>query len=1064
MTFVRPQDLSFMAGGAVAQRHGVLVRRTSPTEDVAEVFARSTTAPRFDENGVVRNAAIDVPRLSWRDFDGDGVYEQAVLPIAPQTTNLIEFNIPGGTPSDFELSPVGVTNMTDEYYVEIDDGDDLQIDAPANWDPNNFTIVIWGRPSWASDDGLLHVFLEMLKDGNNFFRIYKDTTGSVVLITKAAGTLKAATLTPDTPWSAGDEVFVAIRFDGTDAKLRFDENDDGTLETGTAAAVGTFASGGYALQVGAFTDVSSSFRGGLNIAILNDGSSADPITERYGAGDGEVAEKEWFGKYSDKLVLYAPDSSVLPLNGLGTPAVVRNDTGRFVDWEGIVTDVAANVLRNRHSEGGVRMTLLEAGYINLMTEANLDAWTKVTTPICTQIPGPDGNATSAFTVEDNDAVNGEYIYEATAFAGDAVKSAKIAVKENTMPGSGAQRVGIYDGTGSVWLARMDIDSWDAGDPQITEITGTLLDKWQIGTTGWWVLEIQTVAATAVSANRWQIMPAGQADQTGKIDVFFPAAFDAAFPPRSFLDASEVTTKDEFKKPISGWTPDQGYTTYGEIECFMLANVGAFSRVFELGNNALAGSSVLIYASDDSNAWKLYTRNTAGIVTSEIGGANAPTIGDSFKFRISVPDSGDITWGVSKNGGAEATTTHAPGAWDAAFIALFFNLGMRGDGSNQGNAGHIVWKAESTAGLTRTQMQDLTAPDLFHYASGQEDELATLAWDTATKGTAIPGIDGLGGPWGIADASSVVASSEGIPLPYDSDFGTTIMKLESGPAGSGTRRYLFGLPGSMNDFTVDTLAGMVIGVYIPSSSEITPAQVTTHAVDDQGSSAGDVATATDRWQWLWVAHTWDAGATEAYLELRFADGVSLSGADEVLYMAIPTGASGTIPLVPIPQIAEGTSVVEEEDFYTAFDVPPGAAGFYVELIAWAPGGLLYVGAAGDTGARLMLEYATDGTLLIFFSDGSSTSQKASDSTVSPGSNIKVLGTVTAAGALQITISIDDAAEEESTVAAALELPDDWGAKRVYLGSKGGGDHGTVEILEAKVVRDSTYTLAGVGAVI
>ena len=342
-------------------------------------------------------------------------------------------------------------------------------------------------------------------------------------------------------------------------------------------------------------------------------------------------------------------------------------------------------------------------------------------------------------------------------------------------------------------------------------------------------------------------------------------------------------------------------------------------------------------------------------------------------------------------------------------------------------------------------------------------IAAQAPSTAVKGSAIPGIEGLGGPWGIAQASQVVASSEGIPLPFDSAFGTKVMKLESGPAGSGTRRYLFGLPGTLNGFTPNTLGGMVVGIYIPSSSEITPAQVTTHAVDDQGSSAGDVATATDRWEWLWLTRTWDAGAVEAYLELRFADGVSLSGADEVIYMAIPTGVDGTIPLVPVPQTAEGTSIVEEEDFYTAFEVPPAAAGFYVELIAWAPGGLLYLGAAGDTGARVMLEYATDGTLLIFLSDGSSTTQKASASTVSPGANIKVLGTITATGILQITISIDDAAEEESGLTSALALPDDWGAQRIYLGSKGGGDHATVEILEAKAVRDSTYTLAEVGAV-
>ena len=1675
MTLVRPQDLSFMAGGAVAQRHGVFVRRTSPTEDVAEVFARSTTAPRFDENGVVRNAAIDVPRLSWRDFDGDGVYEQAVLPIGPQTTNLIEFNVPGGVPSDFELSPVGVTNMTDEYYIEMDDGDDLQINAPANFDEDDFTIVVWGRPAWPNDDGAEHVFFQIKPNSRNQLLLRKLAAGTVSLTHEGSNVLTAVELT--LPFSAGDEIFVAARLTGGTLTIYADTNGDDTLETDADTVTAYDASfAGVPFYIGQDVAGGSSFIGGLNIAILDDGSSADPITERFNSGDGEDIQ-DWLEEYGEQLVLYVPkskdgeevkalsyasatqllsgdttaegrydfdgdadsisygndtsldgatdfskcftfepdsinpapalagrwnagaadrqwiievtttgkirvwlsgngitsrsaecDTTVLVtgteyrlwvrydgggaadadklkvgiatldpvtrkwgafaaqsitfggslgavpaalhtcaaavnhylgvttgwadldgkiddyrwnddtaiatatldadlvneanpahwdhwcpmdgnandaigstngtpsgatqvadgrhqsgrferytktgrywfdgvddeidlgdfpaldgLNGLAmfgvfTPEEVdsnrvlfsrydfdgvsnrqvrlyitaakhlamtlsgdgvtaptgigdadlvngttygcwvwydgegaadtdrlkialgvydpatgtwgafaeetlsyaggsipaslrtcdvpttayfgredsgshykgclddfrlwlgatnrpatseldglvvydevtgipstcfepdhwwtfrgdadderahdgtfaRADTGRFYGADGLVRAAASGELRNRTfvdaGDGEKYMVaLLEAGFTNLNTEDDLQNWFKSATPVITPNVSDPAGGTAAYTVEDNAGGANEYIEREFSYTGDGVKSFFIAIRENSHPGVGAQEIRIIDtDDGGASRLRLAIDSWSSGEPQITEHEGTVLFMFE-SYDGYWILLCQTEAITAANTNMTRLHPAAVTAQVGSFDVFLVGGFDSAFPPYSLLSESQTTTKDELKVPISGWTPDQGYTVYGKVVNFMLANTGVAAVVFDVGGYS-ATSSVMLRADPASDVWRLFTNTVAGgPVGSNIGGAELPTIGDVFEFRISVPASGNITWGVSKNGGGEATQNHTPGIWDGAFSSLFFRLAMDASDAAQGNAGHIEWKAESTAGLSLAQMQALDQPDLFYWHAGmglsdvdgsvsgaldwydgrqpegwtvtdiicdrattsQEGaysargasvaidatdvltqpisgmtvgkwlytrgygkgtagritadanqldftsdagltkkadiealtatsdaaalfsstttisvlydgvvvaEFAEPAFDTASKGDAIPGIDGLGGPWGIADASSVVASSEGIPLPYDTDFGTTVMKLESGPAGSGTRRYLFGLPGTLNSFTPNTLGGMVVGVYIPSSSEITPAQVTTHAVDDQGSSAGDVASATDRWQWLWVTRPWDASATEAYLELRFADGVSLSGADEVLYMAIPTGVDGTIPLVPIPQIAEGTSVVEEEDFYAAFEIPPGVAGFYVELIAWAPGGLLYIGAAGDSGARLMLEYATDGTLLIFFSDGSSTSQKASASTVSPGSNIKVLGTVTATGILQITISIDDAAEEQSALSSALALPDDWGDQRAYLGSKGGGDHATVEILEAKAVRDSTYTLAEVGAVV
>jgi len=1290
MVLVRPQDLSFMAGGAVAAREGVFVRRTSPTEDVAEIFTRSTVAPRFDENGVVRSAAIDTPRLNWRDFDRDGVYEQAVLPIHPQSINVVEFNVPGGTPADFELLPVTVTNQTDEFYVMVDAGDSLQLPEQTNWDRTKWLAPLWTKPPFSSDDGALHTFFEIQADANNFIRVSKTAAGLVELRTKAGGTEKSTTLTPDTPWSAGDEIFIGLLFDGTDATLYFDTDGDTALDSAQILAVGVFAPGTYVTRFGMDFAGANPAESGLNLALLNIASSAAPLTSRWGAGVG-LDIKDWFAEVhpdsglplSDHLVYYTPKSDdgeevknlnfdgetylvhpgtagayawiadapsldvvgdlelqwfgslddwtpaaaeilisksgaagqqsfkldvllsgalrliwsedgtaikietssaatgvsdgvdqwikvtlevdngaadaevkfylggsgptpswgqlgatqlvgattsifastanvhlginqgafsplagktrrAMILDGIGgtvvldadflhrypgigsfidgsayahavtiagdaalrsagnqpTPDVfVRADTARQVSIFGDVDQVESGVLRNAHYEGADRLSLLEAAYTNLMTEKDLDSWTKVLTPVLTAITGPDGVAGSAFTVEDDDGGNKEYIFESITLTGDGLKTYPIAVRENTMPGAGTQRVALIESvTGA--LLDFDITSWVAGEPQVTEVVGTLLDKYQIGTSGWWVLVGQTTFATAVNAHQLYIFPTDTAAQTGSIDVFFPAAYDAAFPPRSLLDASEVTTADQYKKAITGWTPGQGYTLYGKIKNFMLANTGGTYTVCNLGNAAAGGDSVRIIAVPGSDIWQATFRLAAN---ANVGGANAPTIGDDFEFRISVPPTGGCTLGVSKNGGAEDTTVSGdPGAWGPAFNSLFFYLSMDGGPGNQGNAGHYEWKAFAGAAKSLADCRADDA-DLFHYRPGQFDELAEPAFSTATKGTALPMIDGLGGAWGVADASSVSASGEGIPLPFDTDFGTTIVKLESGPAGSGTRRYLIGLPGTMNGFSAEALAGMVVGVYIPSSSEIDPTDVGTHAVDNVGSDAGDVAGLNDTWEWLWVARTWDAGATEAYFELRFADGVSLSGSDEVIYMAVPTAVAGGVPLVPVPQITEGTTTIEEEDFYAAFEVPPGAMGIYVKARFWAPGTPIFIGQSGGGGAGLRLQYISDGTCSVKFDNGPTTRSASASGPVSPGDIVQLFGTMTDDGEVRITMKIGDAAEEQSALSASNIMVDDWGDQRSYLGSKGGGEHGAFEILYAKIVRGSTYTLAEVEAV-
>ncbi len=485
-----------------------------------------------------------------------------------------------------------------------------------------------------------------------------------------------------------------------------------------------------------------------------------------------------------------------------------------------------------------------------------------------------------------------------------------------------------------------------------------------------------------------------------------------------------------------------------------------------------GTSRFMFCVGDSDVSRLSANFEGGASRLDVAFHNGTTtvtgywnvtlaLGDYIAIRIYQAASGAITAGLTINSAAEDTTLDsaigtislAP-SWANARVRMAARSSAL---SFVANSGLISFKAQSGAEKTLAQMQALTNPDIAVYRSGQVSELATVSPSGATKGGALPGIDGKGGAWGVADASSVTASSAGVPLPYDSSLGSTIVKLLSGPAGSGTRRYLFGLPGEMNGFTAGELAGMVVGVYIPRSSELTADQVTLFAVDDQDSTEGDSAPVKGRWCWLWAARTWDAAATEAYFELRFGDGDTLVGANEVLYMALPTAVAGAVPLVPMPNAAEGSSSISAETLYSGCPIPPLASALYAKWKAWAPGGVLYIGAAGATGARLYIEQDSDGKVAVRYTDGTDSLEEIVNLVVAPGQEVRFLGVLTSTGTIRAYLRADGGDLRSTSASAELALPSDWGDLRVYMGSLGGGSQAAMELLVVKIIRGSGYSL-------
>ena len=62
---IRAQDLAVYAGGDCLDKYGVLFRRGSLAQDVAENFARASTGLYIAKGGVAKLAAIDVPRVNY---------------------------------------------------------------------------------------------------------------------------------------------------------------------------------------------------------------------------------------------------------------------------------------------------------------------------------------------------------------------------------------------------------------------------------------------------------------------------------------------------------------------------------------------------------------------------------------------------------------------------------------------------------------------------------------------------------------------------------------------------------------------------------------------------------------------------------------------------------------------------------------------------------------------------------------------------------------------------------------------------------------------------------------
>ncbi len=736
--------------------------------------------------------------------------------------------------------------------------------------------------------------------------------------------------------------------------------------------------------------------------------------------------------------------SIPSLKADARPDVVRNDTATEFDENGVIQSVAVNKLRNQHyltdnTSTSRRVTLLERAYTNLVTSDDFDAgWASSGTPVITSGISDPAGGTSAYTIADDDGAAGEWKQLAITFTGDGVKSAVWIVKEATMASSGNQtlRVRQTSGTAATKL-ELSITSWSSGEPQVTAVTGTHLGTFEIGN-GFYAVVGQTTSVVAAETNVIYVHPAFTAAATGSITIYRAMAFNAAVPPASILSASEATTADSFTVDLLDSTPQEATYLYEGV-VLDLPGQGTVGTLFNVG---VATGSARLYAYFNSTNARIYIGFHNGTSTVEGYWSNTVALGDYIAIRLYQASDGAITAGLKINSAAEDTTldgaigTQAlPGAWTNPSV-IFSNA--TAGGASPANSGLISFKAQSGAEKTLAEMQALTGADIAYYSTYADAERPAI------------GTGGGGAPIGEATAEAVTASAEGITLPYDSSLGTTIVKLTTGAAGSQTRRYRFGSNANIAPFTANQLAAMVVGVYIPTSSEVGYADVKLVAVDDVGETVGMAAPGDGDWHWLLVARTWDAAATAAYFELRFADGVNLSGADEVLYMALPTAVDDAAVGAPIANATDAASTATGAD--TVYDTSPDsslvAQTIYLrgyEVGTAKAGGTIYHLGSGVAGAdpRVIIE-ATGGVYRAKLDDGTEEVTSAMATAPSPGQLFELRLEILSTGSIQLHQSINAATETDAAASAvpAGGLPTALAGDRRYFGSEAGSTPGTL----------------------
>ena len=285
------------------------------------------------------------------DATGPGVRYDMVDDLLKTTYNLsmasrwaIMMSVWSKDDSDkFTLRDTGVTNLNaaGEKALNVPEGANFQRVMPANWDPDDWSVQMFAPADWASTDGFSHPWGAIYADANNYVEWGKNPAGDLYCTVVAAGTTKTATLT--LAIAAGDTPFFGARLNSGTLTVYADTNSDTVLETATAVGVPASTGASWTLHAGKDQAGTAWLEGAVNLLITNDGSSADPITDRFNGGAGMAlgGDMGWLAQVSGNGSRHG-ENLVLHVGGNSDGSAVQIDTAQGA------TDLLAGTATGRY--------------------------------------------------------------------------------------------------------------------------------------------------------------------------------------------------------------------------------------------------------------------------------------------------------------------------------------------------------------------------------------------------------------------------------------------------------------------------------------------------------------------------------------------------------------------------------------------------------------------------------------------------------------------------------------------------------------------------------------------
>lgn len=335
----------------------------------------------------------------------------------------------------------------------------------------------------------------------------------------------------------------------------------------------------------------------------------------------------------------------------------------------------AGVLRDRHYEGALRTTLLEALRAQLVTDPeNFGAWTAIGTPILTSGQVDPFGGTAAYLLNDDDAVTVvEGIFQVVTFAGNATKAFSVFLKQGTSDDSSIE---VWDNTALVDRISIKV-TWTAGVPSmaITAGAGTLFPVENWGG-GWYRLPFAANGVIAANATRLYLYPTQQTNTDTGTTYFFGAnAWNATFP--SSYQGPSLTTKNA---DVFSWGhayKPQAMFRYTKLVERGTILSGAATVVLEIADAPENVPALIL--DKGASAYRTTHYNAATSVNVVLGAA--PAFGDTVELLEILNPDGSVKLLQSINGAA--ATSAGPSA-ALAFAAAWSSptlvaINSRGNG-------------------------------------------------------------------------------------------------------------------------------------------------------------------------------------------------------------------------------------------------------------------------------------------------------------------------------------------------------------------------------------------------